>query len=174
MKLFDQQANLQAPFQKIVKVLAVCYTIAICLMCFLPQSIYPTLKSVETPGVQHFGRITAILTPFNTLVHFGKIPNLVDLFFIILQNVANIFLLFPLIFALCLLKPSFRQFKKVLVISFLMSLTIETTQAILDLLFNFNRVFEVDDLITNTLGGVLAYLLYKLIRSVTTSWNFQN
>ena len=168
MKLFDEQADLQEPFQKSVKGLTVCYTIAICLMCFLPQSIYPTLKSVATPGVQHFGRITAILTPFNTLVHFGKIPNLVDLFFIILQNVANIFLLFPLVFALCLLKPSLRQFRKVLVISFLMSLTIESTQAVLDLLFDFNRVFEVDDLITNTLGGVLAYLLYQLVRRVTT------
>ncbi|CCK19350.1 hypothetical protein BN193_03990 [Lactococcus raffinolactis 4877] len=49
-----------------------------------------------------------------------------------------------------------------------MSLSIETTQVILDLLFNFNRVFEVDDLITNTLGGVLAYLLYQLVRRVTT------
>ncbi|GHU40013.1 hypothetical protein FACS1894193_01590 [Bacilli bacterium] len=123
---------------------------------------------METPGVQHFGRITAILTPFNTLVHFGKIPDLVDLIFIILQNVANIFLLFPLIFALCLLKPNVRQVKKVLLMSFLMSLAIETTQVILDLLFNFNRVFEVDDLITNTLGGLLAYLFYRLIRSVTT------
>jgi glycopeptide antibiotics resistance protein len=123
------------------------------------------LKSVETPGVQHFGRITAILTPFNTLVHFGKIPSLVDLFFIILQNVANIFLLFPLVFALCLLKPGIRHFKKVLLMSFLMSLAIETTQAILDLLFDFNRVFEVDDLITNTLGGVLAYLLYKIVKN---------
>ncbi|GAX48079.1 VanZ family protein [Pseudolactococcus reticulitermitis] len=168
MKFFDEQANLRAPFQKIVKGLAVCYTIAICLMCFLPQSVYPTLKSMETPGVQHFGRITAILTPFNTLVHFGKIPDLVDLIFIILQNVANIFLLFPLIFALCLLKPNVRQVKKVLLMSFLMSLAIETTQVILDLLFNFNRVFEVDDLITNTLGGLLAYLFYRLIRSVTT------
>ena len=49
-----------------------------------------------------------------------------------------------------------------------MSLFIETTQVILDLLFNFNRVFEVDDLITNTFGGVLAYLLYQLVRRVTT------
>lgn len=111
----------------------------------------------------------AILTPFNTLVHFGKIPSLVDLFFIILQNVANIFLLFPLVFALCLLKPGIQEQFKVLLISFLMSLAIETTQAILDLLFDFNRVFEVDDLITNTLGGVLAYLLYKIVNNIDSS-----
>ena len=68
---------------------------------------------------------------------------------------------------LCLLVPSIRQFKKVLLISFCMSLSIETMQAILDLLFNFDRVFEIDDLITNTVGGILAYLAYKLLRRAT-------
>lgn len=164
MKIFDDQFNLKKSIQKIVKWCAICYTIAIVLMCFLPQNIYPTVKHIETPGIQHFGRITAILTPFNTLVHFGKIPSLSDIFLIIMQNVANIFLLSPLIFAICLLKPSFRQFKKVLLTSFAMSLSIETTQVILDLLFDFNRVFEIDDLITNTLGGLLAYLFYKYLR----------
>lgn len=167
MRLFDKQDKLQQPYQKIIKGLAIAYVIAICLMCFLPQSVYPSIKNVETPGIQHFGRVTTILMPFNTLVHFGKIPNPQDMLIIILQNVANIFLLFPLVFALCLLVPSIRQFKKVLLISFCMSLSIETTQAILDLLFNFDRVFEIDDLITNTVGGILAYLAYKLLRRVT-------
>ena len=166
MRLFDKNEKLTQPFQKIVKICAVCYTIAICMMCFLPQSIYPSIKQIETPGIVHFGQIVTILTPFNTLVHLGKIPSIQDLFVIVLQNVANIFLLLPLVFAICLLKPSVRQFKKILLISFLMSLTIESTQALLDLLFNFNRVFEVDDLITNTVGGVLAYLLYKVLRRI--------
>lgn len=166
MRLFDKNERLTQPFQNIVKIGAVCYTIAICMMCFLPQSVYPSIKHIETPGIQHFGRVVTILTPFNTLVHLGKIPSIEDLFVIVLQNLANIFLLLPLVFAICLLFPSVRQFKKILFISFLMSLTIESTQAILDLLFNFNRVFEVDDLITNTAGGLLAYLLYKLLRRI--------
>lgn len=166
MKLFDDQEHLLAPYNKIIRNLAILYLIAICLMCFLPQSVYPTVKTIETPGIQHFGRVVAILTPFNTLVHLGKVPNLSDLFYIVLQNVANIFLLFPLILALCLLRPDVRQLKKVVVVSFLMSLTIETSQAILDLLFDFNRVFEIDDLITNTVGGILAYGCYQWIRKV--------
>ncbi|MGG6495876.1 UNVERIFIED_CONTAM: VanZ family protein, partial [Bacteroidetes bacterium 56_B9] len=43
------------------------------------------------------------------------------------------------------------------------SLFIECTQLLLDLLIDAQRVFEVDDLWTNTLGGVLAYGLYRLI-----------
>ena len=31
------------------------------------------------------------------------------------------------------------------------------------LFFDFNRVFEIDDLWTNTLGGYLAWVLYKLL-----------
>ena len=47
--------------------------------------------------------------------------------------------------------------------SFGLSLFIECTQLLLDLLINAERVFEVDDLWTNTLGGVLAYGTYLLI-----------
>lgn len=55
----------------------------------------------------------------------------------------------------------FAETKKVLLFSFLVSLGIECTQLILDFFFDFNRVFEIDDLWTNTLGGYLAWLLYK-------------
>ena len=37
--------------------------------------------------------------------------------------------------------------------AFGVSLTIETTQLIVDLLYNANRVFEIDDLWTNSLGA---------------------
>ena len=47
--------------------------------------------------------------------------------------------------------------------SFGLSLFIECTQLLLDLLINAERVFEVDDLWTNTLGGVLAYGTYLLM-----------
>ena len=50
-----------------------------------------------------------------------------------------------------------------------MSLTIEVGQVILDLLIDANRVFELDDLWTNTLGGLVAlgvyHLLVKLIQT---------
>ena len=43
-----------------------------------------------------------------------------------------------------------------------MSLSIEATQILLDLLINANRVFEIDDLWTNTLGGYLAWRAFQL------------
>ena len=44
-----------------------------------------------------------------------------------------------------------------------MSLTIEVGQVILDLLIDANRVFELDDLWTNTLGGLVALVVYRLL-----------
>ena len=53
--------------------------------------------------------------------------------------------------------------EKVLLATFVMSLTIEVGQVILDLLIDANRVFELDDLWTNTLGGLLALAAYRLL-----------
>ena len=137
----------------------VCYSICIVCFCFTPQPQLPT--GVETPGIQHLGRLVFLLTPFNSLWKFGEVTSLFQLFWIFLQNALNILLLFPLIFQLLYLSPNLRETKKVIFLSFLLSLGIECTQLVLDFFFDFNRVFEIDDLWTNTLGGYLAWVLYR-------------
>ena len=137
----------------------VCYSICIVCFCFSPQPQLPT--GVETPGIQHLGRLVFLLTPFNSLWKLGEVTSLLQLFWIFLQNALNILLLFPLIFQLLYLSPSLRETKKVIFLSFLLSLGIECTQLVLDFFFDFNRVFEIDDFWTNTLGGYLAWVLYR-------------
>ena len=135
------------------------YSLCIVCFCFTPQPQLPT--GVETPGIQTFGRLVFLLTPLNSLWNLGEVTSLLQLFWIFLQNALNILLLFPLIFQLLYLMPGLRNTKKVILFSFLLSLVIECTQLVLDFFFDFNRVFEIDDLWTNTLGGYLAWLLYK-------------
>ena len=135
------------------------YSICIVYFCFTPQEQSPV--GVETPGIQHLGRLVFLLTPFNSLWKLGEVTSLGQVIWIFLQNILNVFLLFPLVFQLICLFPSLRQTKKVIVFSFLLSFGIECTQLVLDFCFDFNRVFEIDDLWTNTLGGYLAWLLYK-------------
>ena len=134
------------------------YILLLCLMCFLPQ--VPE-KGMETPGIQQFGRIVVLLIPFNSFINLGQITSLYQLIKVFVQNVMNIFLLSPLIFQLLWLFPKLRSTKRLLFVSFAISLFIECTQILLDILIDANRVFEIDDLWTNTLGGYLAYLLYK-------------
>jgi len=139
----------------------VLYSLCIVCFCFTPQPQLPT--GVETPGIQTFGRLVFLLMPFNSLWNLGEVTSPIQLFWIFLQNALNVLLLFPLIFQLLYLIPSLRKTKRVILLSFLLSLSIECTQLVLDFFFDFNRVFEIDDLWTNTLGGYLAWVLYKLL-----------
>ena len=135
------------------------YSLCIVCFCFTPQPQLPT--GVETPGIQTFGRLVFLLTPLNSLWNLGEVTSLLQLFWIFLQNALNILLLFPLVFQLLYLYPNLRKTKKILFLSFLLSLGIECTQLVLDFFFDFNRVFEIDDLWINTLGGYLAWVLYR-------------
>ncbi len=135
------------------------YSICIVCFCFTPQHQLPT--GVETPGIQYLGRLVFLLTPFNSFWKLGEVNDIGQLCWLFLQNILNVFLLFPLVFQLLYLHPNLRKTRKVIFFSFLLSLGIECTQLVLDFFFDFNRVFEIDDLWTNTLGGYLAWLLYK-------------
>ena len=147
--------------KKLLSLGIVLYSLCIVCFCFTPQPQLPT--GVETPGIQTIGRLVFLLTPFNSLWNLGEVTSFLQLFWIFLQNALNILLLFPLIFQLLYLIPALRKTKRVILLSFLLSLGIECTQLALDFFFDFNRVFEIDDLWTNTLGGHLAWLLYKLL-----------
>ena len=147
--------------KKLLSLGIVLYSLCIVCFCFTPQPQLPT--GVETPGIQTFGRLVFLLMPFNSLWNLGEVTSPIQLFWIFLQNALNILLLFPLIFQLLYLIPALRKTKRVILLSFLLSLSIECTQLVLDFFFDFNRVFEIDDLWTNTLGGYLAWVLYKLL-----------
>ena len=139
------------------------YALAIVCMCFLPQSWYPQYKDFETPGIVQIGRLYLLPTPFNSIINGDKVDSLYELWLIILQNLTNIFLLYPLVLAFLFLSEKWRSLRAVMRYSFGLSLFIEWTQLLLDLLINAERVFEVDDLWTNTLGGILAYGTYLLM-----------
>lgn len=138
------------------------YSLFIVLVCFSPQPSEGVI-GVSTPGVQRFGPILVLLTPLNSLVHLSQVTSFYQLVWVLLQNLMNIFLLFPLLFLLLCLFPGLRDWKKVVLVSFSLSLGIELTQLLLDLLINANRVFEIDDLWTNTLGGYLAFRIVQWI-----------
>ena len=160
-RLFLSDGNLTGLGRKIYKILAGAYALAIVFMCFLPQSWYPQYKDFSTPGIIQVGRLYFLPVPFNSIVNGDKVDSLADLGWIFLQNATNIFLLFPLVLALVFLFEKWRSLRAAALYSFCISLFIECTQLLLDLLIDAGRVFEIDDLWTNTLGGVLAYLFYR-------------
>lgn len=146
--------------RRIIIGIGLAYAIFVAVICFMPQ---PDFGFAETPGIQRFGRIVVLLRPFNTLWELSNITSYPQLLWVICQNMMNIFLLYPLVLCLLYLYPELTTLSKAAKLSFCLSLGIELTQVVLDILFDANRVFEVDDLWTNTLGGVLAYLTYRYL-----------
>ncbi|WP_156576467.1 VanZ family protein [Bacillus luti] len=69
----------------------------------------------------------------------------------------NIVLFMPLGFLLPTIWPHFRKMKNTVCAGFLFSLAIELNQ-----LLN-NRITDIDDLFTNTLGAMVGYVLYRVL-----------
>ncbi|TKH21666.1 VanZ family protein [Bacillus wiedmannii] len=69
----------------------------------------------------------------------------------------NIVLFMPLGFLLPTIWPQFRKMKNTVCAGFFFSLAIELNQ-----LLN-NRITDIDDLFTNTLGAIIGYVLYRVL-----------
>ncbi|MBP0723730.1 VanZ family protein [Bacillus sp. RG28] len=102
------------------------------------------------------------LIPFKTI----SIYLFADINFNIrIENIAgNIIGFMPFGFILPLLSKRFFKFKTITVATFSLSLTYELIQ----LVFGFG-IFDVDDLILNTLGGMLGYFSIKIIYLIVIS-----
>lgn len=83
---------------------------------------------------------------------------------IIRNIVGNLILLMPFILYICAKSEKSRNLKSITKITFLISLSIELTQLVMNIFgFTYIRVVHVEDLILNTLGGIIAWGIFKLI-----------
>ncbi len=87
----DKDGELTPKGRKLSRVLVCAYLLCLVLLCWTPQ--YGLVEGVETPGIQHFGRVVVLLTPFNSLTNFYQLDSLKEIVFVLGQNVTNIFLL---------------------------------------------------------------------------------
>ena len=76
----------------------------------------------------------------------------------------NIIMMVPFGFMIALIWPSFRTFKKTVLTGFVFSLAIEISQ-----LFNL-RATTTDDLIMNTIGVIIGYLIFKVFYKLVTKY----
>lgn len=82
----------------------------------------------------------------------------------------NILLFIPLGFYLSFWWKRINCASKSMVMGMVFSLTIEVVQFILSLLLNgIYRVFDIDDVILNTLGFVIGFILFKMARPYITN-----
>lgn len=92
---------------------------------------------------------------FNGGIYLGSIIRII---------VGNLLLLSPFIFYLCVKYEKIRTLKSSAIMALLISLSIELTQLIMNILgLSFMRAVDVEDLILNTLGGVIAWYIFRFI-----------
>lgn len=81
------------------------------------------------------------------------------------QIILNVIMTIPFGFMCCALKGN-TSIIGVTIKTFLLSFTIEFIQLVMTVFLLHHRSCDITDLITNVAGGILGFLLYKLIRII--------
>ena len=122
---------------------------------FIGYIVFVCELTIFGRGSSHFMQMN--LQPFSGYIDAWKKYSLRDL-----QNcIFNIFMFVPLGVFLPLLFSKFKLFKWLLPVVVIATLSIETYQ-----ILTGAGIFELDDLINNSLGGIIGYQLYRLGTSI--------
>lgn len=97
------------------------------------------------------------LVLFQEIKRFVTYREAIGLEGFIVNIIGNVLAFAPFGFCLPLISIRRTNFFRVLVWSFLFSLTIETIQLVYQI-----GIFDVDDLLMNTIGGVIGYVVYRI------------
>ncbi len=99
------------------------------------------------------------LVLFREIGRFLKYRHILGTGAVLINVAGNVAVFIPLGFALPVLFERIKSFLQVLILSFSISLLAETLQLVLRV-----GCFDVDDLLLNTIGGCVGYLVYRILR----------
>jgi len=109
------------------------------------------------------------LIPFREISRFYTYKEIVGFSSFMLNLFGNILVFIPFGFIIPVIRVKKRKLSDVIISTFLLSLTIETIQ-----LFLRVGAFDVDDLILNTLGGVIGYILFLITNFIRRNYGKRN
>ena len=141
------KGSLRSKTQLAVESIFVSYCIVVLGMTLLPIPIE------EREG---FPKPSINFIPFSTILE------LVGSGLFLKQIVGNIILFIPMGFLLPFIWQMARDFLKAVLIGLFISLTVESTQLLVsDYMY---KVFDVDDILLNTIGTAMGWLIYRFVR----------
>lgn len=134
------------------------YIIIVLALTIVPMHITPGLRR---PGIRDINIIPVVGT-VNCMIHTPhNMTN--DMIKFWLENIlGNLFLLMPLGMLLPILCKEFRSFKQMTSLAFFCSLSIEIIQFFSTFIGSF-RTCDIDDVILNTIGAAIGYLIFSKI-----------
>lgn len=116
---------------------------------------------------ERYGRNSALeeyrynLVPFTEIKRFIRYRKTLGFESFMVNMVGNVLAFSPFGFVLPIISPSSRKFLNIFLLSLELTLTIELLQLLLKV-----GIFDVDDIILNTLGGVIGYLGFFIGRKI--------
>ncbi len=137
--------------QKFGWVLFILYLIALTYLMFFAESLGRT-GTEQTHYAYN-------LEPFKEIKRFYQYREQLGMEAVFLNLAGNVIGFMPFGFILPIVSRRGRRFYNTFMLGFALSLCIETTQ----LVFKVGS-FDVDDLLLNTIGGILGYVVYRLVQ----------
>jgi glycopeptide antibiotics resistance protein len=120
-------------------------------------------------------RVTTANAPIINLIPFGSIIETIRYTGSYGQIIGNIAMFVPFGFLLPCINNTISSYKSILKISFIASLCIELIQLLGSLIYKASfRFADIDDIILNTLGAVIGFLIIKLIRKKLYIMDMEN
>lgn len=137
-------------------VFLIIYLLLLAYVCFWSEAYGRT----EVQKIYHYN-----LIPFREIMRFYTYRELVGIEAFILNLFGNVLVFAPFGFMVPIVNWRYRNIKKAAGLTFCLSMTIECIQLI-------TRVgsFDVDDLILNTLGGILGYVFFHAVNQIRRRW----
>lgn len=99
------------------------------------------------------------LQPFAEIKRYLKYSHRIGSFHVLLNLWGNVLCFVPFGFVIPILSASTRKFYKITILSFMASTIVEVIQ-----LLSKRGSFDIDDILMNTLGGVIGYLFFAIGR----------
>ncbi len=123
--------------------------------------IYFTLLADGMGRIEGYSEYRYNVTPFNEIRRFIIYRHGLSLRAVIINLIGNIFVFSPMGFLIPIWSARKNRWYHAIIYTFTFSFCIEIIQ-----LFTKVGVFDVDDLIMNTLGGYLGWLMYFIIKII--------
>lgn len=137
-------------------VFLIIYLLILAYVCFWSEGYGRTLVK----NTYHYN-----LVPFKEIMRFYTYRELVGFKAFLLNLFGNVLAFLPFGMMMPIVSRKNRKFSRVLLMTFILSLFIECIQ----LIFRVGS-FDVDDLILNTTGGVIGYIVFCLMNYVRRKW----
>lgn len=128
---------------------------------FIGVTIFPIAYDLS---ILHRARPVVNLIPFRSTIEIFKHSSLGTA---LIQTAGNVLLFMPLGFLLPVISDRFKRFTNCLICILCVSACTELIQLLINLITGVqNRVTDIDDVILNTAGGLIGYVIYLFFNRI--------